>query len=318
VEEVVTIIMFPRPAGVQGPTPPQERTLEDVAEEFLDDQRLAGRSQRTVDAHASELRRLRQWLISEQLNWLTVTPKELKRYCRPRAHKSHSTRSNLFCSLRRFFSWCVEEEYYDVSPVQGDAFKTPKRPKPMPKALTRAQVRVLIDHLASQDRLASRRDEMLILFALYTGFRASELAKLRWSQVDLSAQVVNIRLSKMGKGRAIPLNTSLMPTLRRWKEIQNLGPSAPVFSSMEERDEPITAGRVGKIARRVARDAELDFTTHILRHTFATWALRRSRDLYGVSKSLGHEELKQTEIYVSADTEELREVVESLFKPDEW
>src|SRR5262245_9389240 len=89
----------------------------------------------------------------------------------------------------------------------------------------------------------------------------------------------------------------------------------PVFS-LDGR--VLSSARPGKIARRVARAAGVQFSTHILRHSFATWSLRRSGDLYGVRRVLGHQDIKQTEVYVSATVDDLRPVVESLPSVKDW
>jgi integrase len=119
----------------------------------------------------------------------------------------------------------------------------------------------------------------------------------------------------MGKGRAVPIHPALLEVLLKWRELQHLESSAPVFSLD---DTAIAAGRVVKIAQKVRAGSGVQFTTHELRHTFATWALRRSKNLYAVSKSLGHSQLRQTEIYVSAEVDDLRSAVDQLPGVTDW
>jgi len=73
-----------------------------------------------------------------------------------------------------------------------------------------------------------------------------------------------------------------------------------------------------KIAQRARAGSGVQFTTHELRHTFATWTLRKSKNLYAVSKSLGHSQLRQTEIYVSAEVSDLRDAVNQLPGVADW
>ena len=88
------------------------------------------------------------------------------------------------------------------------------------------------------------------------------------------------------------------------------------FSSSVVQVSPLSS--VVKIAQRVRAGSGVQFTTHELRHTFATWALRKSKNLYAVSKSLGHSQLRQTEIYVSAEVSDLRDAVNQLPGLDSW
>lgn len=287
--------------------------MEQVIGEFVADLKLAGRANWTIKKHAQELARFSRWLVELGHAWQQLEPAKLKQYVRTKAHLGHSSRSNMLCTLRTFYRWAVEQEYISVSPAVG--LKTPRRPHPLPRALTLDQVRQVVAHVRACEGRTARRDEALILTALYTGLRACELARLRWHDVDLSAGVINIALSKMGKGRSVPIHGDLVKQLRSWRAEQAGADHWPCFSLDGE---SLVAARAGKVAARVSSASGVRFTAHILRHTFATWSLRKSGNLYAVSKTLGHAQVAQTEIYVSADPELLRAAVRSLPGFDAW
>jgi site-specific recombinase XerC len=287
--------------------------LDTAIGEFVADLKLAGRAPRTVEAHQLELLRLGRWCVEVGQRWHELTRKQLTSYTRLRADLGHSSRSNMLCSLRTFYRWAVEQEYVAMSPAAG--FKTPKRPNPLPRALTLDQVRHLVRILRAGEGRRARRDEALLVTALYTGLRASELAGLRWPAVDVAGGVVNIRQSKGGKGRSVKIHAGLAEILAAWRSVQAIGDAAPVFSLDET---PIKPNRVGKIARRIAVATGLPLTAHSLRHTFATHSLRKSGNLYAVSKALGHAQLKQTEVYLAADVSDSEAAVDSLPSLDSW
>jgi site-specific recombinase XerD len=289
--------------------------LENAIGEFKADLMLMGRAARTIEGHELELLRLQRWCIAEGLDWQLLTRRQIQPYARLRAELGHSSRANMFCTLRTFYAWSVEVGHVAMSPAAG--FKTPTRPHPLPRALTLLQVRQLVGHLRENAGAGLRqsRDEALLLTALYAGLRACELAPLCWSNIDVAGGVINIRLTKMNKGRSVPIHPALREVLDRWRTIQQLDSSAPAFSLDQVAIEP---NRVGKVARRYAIALSIPLTAHVLRHTFATWMLRRSGNLYAVSKSLGHSQVRQTEIYVSADVEDLRSALEQLPGVDGW
>lgn len=287
--------------------------LDTAIGEFLADLEFAGRAELTRKRHRVELGLLGRWIESEGLQWQEMSRKQLQGYLRQRAGLSASARANMLCSFRVFFTWSVDQEYIARSPAVN--FKTPQRPHPLPKALTLDQVRQLLDHLAAGAGRRARRDEAMLLTALYAGLRGCELARLHWSDVDLAGSIINIRISKMNKGRAVPIHPALIDVLISWREVQQLDSSAPVFSLD---DTAIAAGRVVKIAQRARAGSSVQFTCHTLRHTFATWVLRKSKNLYAVSKSLGHSQLRQTEIYVSAEVSDLRDAVNQLPGVADW
>lgn len=281
--------------------------------EFVADLKLAGRAFRTIEGHELELLRLGRWCVETGQDWQQLARKQLTNYTRLRADLGHSSRANMLCTLRTFFRWCVEQEYIAMSPAAS--FKTPKKPKPLPRALTLDQVRVLITYLRAGVGRRARRDEALLLTSLYAGLRAAELAGLRWPDVDVAGGVINIQISKGGKGRSVKIHPALAGQLASWRELQALGDNAPVFSL---EGKPFVPNRVGKIARQVAIATKLPLTAHSLRHTFATHALRRGKDIYAVSKALGHSQLKQTEIYIAADADDSAPAVDSLPGLDSW
>jgi site-specific recombinase XerC len=282
--------------------------------DFIADLELEGRQPGTVKKHSDELARLALWLDDSGYDWQTLTRKELQGYVRPRAKLAASTKANMFSSLRVFFRWGVEMGYVAMSPAAG--FKTPRRPRALPKALTIEQIKALITYLRNQEGQRARRDETLIIVALYSGLRAAELAGLRWPAVDFAGECINIRLSKMNKGRAVPLHTVAAAALSSWRDLQSTSDqAAPVFSLDGKALRP---NRIGKICRRVAKETGLPLTAHVLRHTFATWALRRSHDVYAVSKALGHSELRQTEVYIAGDVADALPAVDALPDLNSW
>jgi integrase len=288
--------------------------LEVAVGEFVADLKLAGRAAGTIDKHRLELERLGRWCVAEAIEWQLMERRDMQRFARLRADLGHSARANMMCSLRTFCAWSVEQGYMAMSPAIG--FKTPTRPQPLPRALTMEQVRQLVAALASAESTnRNLRDRALLLTLLYAGLRCREAAALRWSDIDFKAGAIAIELSKMGKGRAVPLHPELKYILAQWRQVQQLVGDAPVFSLNHKHFKPT---RVGKIAAGWAAAAGVRFTAHILRHTFATFALRGSGDVYAVSKALGHAQLKQTEIYISADVDQLRGAVNTLPGIDSW
>jgi site-specific recombinase XerD len=56
----------------------------------------------------------------------------------------------------------------------------------------------------------------------------------------------------------------------------------------------------------------IPFSSHSLRHTFATRLYRRTGDLYLVQRALGHRQVTTTEVYARVSDESLRNAVVSL------
>lgn len=287
--------------------------MQQQIDDFLADLRLAGRAAGTASNHAGHLLRLARWCVEYGLEWRELTRQELSAYARTYATLTPSHVGNGMCSLRTFYRWAVEQGYVAISPAAH--FKTPSKSHPQPRHLTKQQVRLLLAHLAERAGRRAERDRVLVLAGLYAGLRAKELAGLMWSHIDFDAGVIAIELSKMGRGRTVPLHPELAPPLLRWRAEQGGPGDGPVFSLGRA---PLRPNRVGKIVKAIGVETGLPLTAHVLRHTFATWALRGSKNVYAVSKALGHSALKQTEIYVSVEVEDIRPAVGSIPTMSGW
>lgn len=292
--------------------------LVDATDLFTTD--LAGESRAawTTKKHRQELRRYGHWLDQEALDWRHADLATLRRFIRTRSGLSASARGGTNCTLRVFYRWAAEQGEVERSPAA--ALPTPRRPHPQPKALTIGQVRTLTSYLAGRMGYAARRDEALLITAIYAGLRAAELASRVWADIDLDAPILTIRLSKANHGRALPLHADHVRVLRAWRALQGGGDADPVFNNVRHKRciTAISPNAVNKIAHDVSAGCGVTFTPHTLRHTFATWTLRKSKDLYAVSKALGHLDLKQTAIYLSADTEQIAAAIGALPNLGEW
>jgi integrase/recombinase XerD len=137
----------------------------------------------------------------------------------------------------------------------------------------------------------------LIRAALVSGCRQDELAKAKWSQLDLSAK----RLTVIGKGnktRVIDLEplggTEVFASLP-----VGVG-DAPLFWHDDARPYTTVASRFGFLCRQLAkRDASFRrFRFHDLRHLHAVEWLRSGRSIYSLQQRLGHSSIQVTEGYL--------------------
>src|SRR5262245_10522007 len=123
--------------------------------------------------------------------------------------------------------------------------------------LTEREVERLIK--AAGSNRYGHRDATMILLAFRHGLRASELASLRWEQVDL----VHARLHVSRLKNGIP---SVHP-LRRLQREQALGR----YVVMSERGAPMSAVGFRRMVTRVGKSAKMPFSVHphMLRHARA-------------------------------------------------
>jgi integrase/recombinase XerD len=154
-----------------------------------------------------------------------------------------------------------------------------------------------------------RRDRTLLLVALQTGLRVSELVGLRWQDVTLETGA-HVRCQGKGrKQRCTPLRTEAVTALRAWQREQAQGPSASVFPST--RGGALSRDAVADLLKKhltQARQqcpslADKDITPHGLRHSAAMALLHSGVDCAVIAMWLGHESMDTTQIYLHASLE---------------
>ena len=115
---------------------------------------------------------------------------------------------------------------------------------------------------------------------------------------------------KGDKKRVVPLSKSATLALHAYLEAEQ--PGHWLFEGYMGR--PISPHGVRKYTRKIAADyPDLDgLSPHILRHTFATMALRRGMDLVTLQTILGHESIETTRRYLHPDRQMLRDGMDLL------
>jgi integrase len=157
----------------------------------------------------------------------------------------------------------------------------------------------------------------LLLTAIFTGLRASELRGLRWLDVDLKHAEINVRqradrynqigpLKSAAAERTVPLSPMLVNTLREWKVACPVGDLGLVF--------PNTLGRIESLSNIIAFglhpvmlasgvvvDGKPKYSgLHALRHFYASWCINRRVDgglelpIKLVQARLGHASITMT------------------------
>jgi integrase len=139
------------------------------------------------------------------------------------------------------------------------------------------------------------RMRLIVLIALSTGMRSTEIHRLGWSDVLFGEGLIVVRARlKRGKVRYVPMPSELAQEMRHYPatfgEDRIFPPTRGENKSGRQRLE-------GSFADLLERAQIIDFRFHDLRHTFASWYMMNGGDLYELAKLLGHANIKMTERY---------------------
>jgi integrase/recombinase XerD len=183
-----------------------------------------------------------------------------------------------------------------------------------PKRLTRTTVSFLtpteVDALLlapDRTRWVGRRDHALLLLAIQTGLRVSELTMLTCTNIHLGSGAHIQCLGKGRKHRATPLTTQTIAVLTVWLQERQGQPTDPLFPTSRGRQ--LSRDAVELLVARHANSAQAScpslhnktVSPHTLRHTAAMRLLHAGVDTSTIALWLGHERAETTQIYIHAD-----------------
>jgi site-specific recombinase XerD len=163
--------------------------------------------------------------------------------------------------------------------------------------------------LTAPDRSSwiGRRDHALLLFAIQTGLRISELTGLACGDLHLDVGAYVRCRGKGRKDRATPLTDQTVAVLKVWLRERAGHPHEPLFPSRRggplssDAVEYLTAKHAAAAARHCPSIGGKKVTPHVLRHTAAMQLLQAGVDVSVIALWLGHESVQTTQIYLHAD-----------------
>jgi site-specific recombinase XerD len=174
--------------------------------------------------------------------------------------------------------------------------------------LTRAEANAL---LAAPDQSTrwGRRDRTLLLLALQTGLRVSELIGLRCQDVALQTGAHVRCMGKGRKSRCVPLRKEVVAALRQWLRERGGQPEEALFTNA--RGQPLSRDGVQYVLAQHLNKARAEcpslknkrVSPHVLRHSAAMNLLQRGVDRSVIALWLGHESMDTTQIYLHANLE---------------
>ncbi len=236
-----------------------------------------------------------------------------------RQGKKKSSLARKLATLRSFYRFLIREGRVTQNPVEH--VRTPKQPKPLPRALTKEDAEALME-LPRADTLLARRDRAILETLYSTGARVSELVGMNVDDLHLAEGLVRLR-GKGRKERIVPIGDVALEAIKDYHDAlscctapetrslprsngcpqrnttgapRHAEPGQPVFRNA--RGGRLTARSVARIVMKYSRHLPGGrISPHALRHSFATHLLDEGADLRAIQEMLGHASLNTTQKY---------------------
>ncbi|WP_158034396.1 tyrosine-type recombinase/integrase [Kocuria coralli] len=271
---------------IQAPHTPHP-AWEDALADFTRWLIASGRRPATVDLRALWIRHLAAgvaptgpWEITGQqiISWVATQT------------WAPNTRRSARTSIQRFFVWANLAGHRADNPSHLLISTKP------PRAVSRPVPSDVLDRAIRQ---ADPKARLMLLLGSRAGLRRSEIAALHSRDIEPGWLFVT---GKGGQRRFIPIHEDLDPLLRAAKE----------------RGGWIFPGRFtghchhDHVAKTISRALGPGWSTHNLRHWFATTLYTSTGDLRAVQELLGHANIATTQIYVGIDRNTLLNAIRTL------
>ncbi len=247
---------------------------------------------------------------------IALEPADLRAFLAKRRNDGLTSRSLLraLAAVRNFLRF-LEKKGLAKTDVFA-AVRPPKKPHSLPKALSVADARDLIDPEQrageSREPWVIARDAAVLALLYGAGLRISEALSISHRDAPIGARDRVTILGKGGKTRTVPV---IEPVRRAIGEYLALCPwdltGGPLF--LGAKGGPLSPRIVQLAVQRLRGGLGLpdSATPHALRHSFATHLLGRGGDLRTIQELLGHASLSTTQIYTAVDKRRLLDAYKS-------
>ncbi|PIV52714.1 MAG: hypothetical protein COS17_07820 [Elusimicrobia bacterium CG02_land_8_20_14_3_00_37_13] len=212
-----------------------------------------------------------------------------------------STVNRELALLKHIYTKAIEWGKVTENPVKK--VKLFKEDNQRVRYLEKGEIKMLLD---------TCKDYMkpIVITALYTGMRLSEILNLTWDDIDFTRGIITVRITKNNEKRYLPMNTELRNTLEYLKKNCNLDSPYAFCNSKGDKFAKYTIShRFNKVIKELGIK---DFCFHCLRHTFASHLVMSGADIVTIQRLLGHKTLAMTLRYSHLSPNFMQSTIECL------
>jgi len=287
--------------------------LGQSVKDFLDYLTIeAGLSDNTVLAYGRDLKNFLKYCKSEKKGRLDqIRPALIQNYLRnlSQEQRSESSIKRALVAIRMFLRFAtlmglIKDDFTAI-------LESPKAWQRLPAICSKQQVVNLLD-APCPDEPFYLRDKAMLELLYATGMRASELAGLKTSDLNLDIGYLRC-LGKGNRERVIPIGKAAIAATAEYLSKQRLKLAKPFsgdFLLLSRTGRPMSRIEIWRLVKKYAIRAGMprNLTVHTLRHCFATHLLAGGADLRSIQEMLGHVDIATTQIYTHVDQERLRRI----------
>lgn len=251
---------------------------EEAVQYWLAALEAEGRSPETLKTYRSHLQVFLRFLGERELNAFSFR-NVFAEYRQGRAPRSARS---VYESVRAFLRFMAGEGALDASILT--AMRPPKAPEVEKPIYSQGQLRALFQALSSDKTPIGLRDHALCAVLADGGFRVGEVCAMKLDSLQPEG-FIRLLTPKTGRVKSVPLGKRALSALYRYlsagrPRLKPMGDS--LFTTDDGR--PLTRNTVRLMLERRSKAVGFRLSGHRFRHTWATSALKATRDLETVRR----------------------------------
>ena len=269
----------------------------------------------TAQAYLCDLRHQQEWMEKQKIeDPESLETTDLVSFLNDLAkdHESSSV-TRVQSALRSFYDWLALK-----GEARNPAAILPKRKtnRALPKVMREDQVEDLLATFSDEDQDQLWKTFFMICYG--SGLRVSECCGIKLQQINLQERQIRI-VGKGNRERLVFLHAALCSQIESYLKYNrpHLLKTSSSFLFPGKEKGPVNRTQAHYRIKKHLQMAGLpeDYSTHTLRHAFATRLMEKDTDLRLVQELLGHADISTTQIYTHVDAARLHKVYDS-FMPE--
>ena len=187
-----------------------------------------------------------------------------------------------------------------------------RQPRKLPVVLSGEEAtRLLVASMTASPGGLKYRAALSVAYG--TGLRASEVVRLRPTDIDSGRMVIRVEQGKGSKDRYALLPEPLLDLLRlHWRSLSHRQKRGGWLFAGQNPLNHLTPRQFARACKAAAAGIDKRVSLHTLRHSFATHLLEQGTDIRVIQTLLGHKKLETTARYVQVASTTLHGVKSPL------
>lgn len=262
-----------------------------------------------------------QYIDVNGLSEISALNKEMvAAYMESNPNYTLTTKQTKSYNLRGLLNWMYSTHLIDFSGY--DAFPQIRAVKDrfIPSCYSNHEIKSILDSVDTSSSIG-KHDYLVLVLLIYYGLRVSDVIALKQENIDWNTNQISLIQQKTGKPLVLPLIDEVKFPLLDY--LKNARPEVEDSHILITLCAPYTCYARNQSLQRVVTKymdkAGIDYSyrhhgTHALRHSLASGMLNENIPISAISGVLGHGNINTTDLYLTLDENDFREI--SLEVPD--